>query len=227
MGNKFQKADPVHLHGVQDMARVGVNQCEGCHACCQGMGSSVILDPWDVFQLTARLHRNMEELLQDELELNVADGLILPNLRMVGSEEDCVFLNGEGRCSIHGFRPGLCRAYPLGRQYEGEELRYFLLPEGCRQPERSKVKITRWLDVPDVETYQQYLVDWHSLRRELGQRIRQSTPQEQREWNMSLLQLFYFLPYESGKQEEFYPQFYQRRAQLRKLLAADGAGGGK
>lgn len=222
MSDELQRIDPAQLYGVQGMARVGVNECEGCHACCQGMGSSVKLDPWDVFLLTTRLHRTMEELLQDKLELNVADGLILPNLRMEGPEEDCVFLNGEGRCSVHGFRPGLCRTYPLGRQYEEEELRYFILPEGCPHPAKSKVRISRWLDVSDIGTYQQYLVDWHCLRAELGQRIARSAPEDMRDWNMRLLQLFYFLPYEGAEQEDFYPQFYQRRAQLRRLLGTDG-----
>lgn len=222
MNSGYQKTEPEKLYGTQDMVRIGVRECEGCHACCQGMGSSVILDPWDVYLLTARLGKTMEELLQDKLELGVADGLVLPNLRMEGERENCVFLNEEYRCSIHGFRPGLCRAYPLGRQYEGEELRYFILPEGCFHPGKSKVRISRWLDVDDVETYQQYLVDWHSLRRELGRRLAQAEHGKAREWNMKLLQLFYVMPYEGTEEEDFYPQFYQRRAQLRRLLTFDG-----
>ena len=29
------------------------------------------------------------------------DGMILPNLKMVGEDEHCIFLNQEGRCGIH------------------------------------------------------------------------------------------------------------------------------
>ena len=45
---------------------------------------------------------------------------------MNNEKEACYFLNEEGRCSIHSFRPGICRLFPLGRFYEEEGFRYFL-----------------------------------------------------------------------------------------------------
>ncbi len=49
------------------------------------------------------------------LELNVVDGIILPNLKMARAEEACSFLDTNGRCTVHAFRPGICRMFPLGR----------------------------------------------------------------------------------------------------------------
>lgn len=55
---------------------------------------------------------NFDTLLANYLELNVVDGMVLPNLKMAGEEEACLFLKG-GRCSIHGYRPGICRLFLL------------------------------------------------------------------------------------------------------------------
>ena len=38
-----------------DMARIGCNECEGCSDCCREVGSSIVLDPWDVYMLEKNL----------------------------------------------------------------------------------------------------------------------------------------------------------------------------
>ena len=73
----------------------------------------MVLDPYDVFRLEEGLGQSFQELLTYGLELNVVDGVILPNLKMTGDGERCSFLNPEGRCSIHPYRPGFCRMFPL------------------------------------------------------------------------------------------------------------------
>ena len=109
-----------------DMVKADTAGCEGCHKCCTGMGCSIVLDPYDVWQIKNGLGKSFQELLNDgSIELNMVDGLILPNLKM-GEDERCAFLNEEGRCSIHSLRPGICRIFPLGRIYENGDYRYFL-----------------------------------------------------------------------------------------------------
>ena len=100
------------LYGINDMARADCNGCKGCSSCCQGMGHSIILDPLDICRLTYGLHKTFEELLDQSVELNVVDGIILPNLKMTGDKETCAFLISD-RCSIHELRPGFCRIFPL------------------------------------------------------------------------------------------------------------------
>lgn len=136
-------------------------------------------------------------------------GLILPNLKMQGVKERCGFLNEEGRCGIHAFRPGLCRLFPLGRNYEGGKLRYFLLDKACPNG-GTKVKVRKWLDVPDDTKYADFLIKWHELRRRLQEEIAEreaSEPGIMKEQNMRFLHIFYEEPYGP---EDFYGQFAER-----------------
>ena len=103
------------LYDANDMVKADCQDCKGCSDCCTGMGDSVLLDPYDVCRLSGGLGKSPEELLRSVLELGIFDGNILPHLAMRGTEEKCVFLNQEGRCSIHEIRPGFCRLFPLGR----------------------------------------------------------------------------------------------------------------
>ena len=71
------------LYEANDMVKAYCNDCKGCHACCEGMGESIILDPLDIYRLTKETGKSFEALLADTIELNVVDGLILPNIKMV------------------------------------------------------------------------------------------------------------------------------------------------
>lgn len=53
----------------------------------QGMGNSIILDPMDLWRLQLGKKENFDTLLANYLELNVVDGMVLPNLKMAGEEE--------------------------------------------------------------------------------------------------------------------------------------------
>ena len=108
------------LYSSSDMVKADCGDCKGCSACCQGMGSSILLDPYDIYRLSTGTGLTFEDLLKGRIELNMSDGLILPNLKMAGEKEACSFLNEEGRCSVHPFRPGFCRLFPLGRLYENK-----------------------------------------------------------------------------------------------------------
>ena len=101
---------------ANDMVRADCQGCEGCSVCCHGMGKSILLDPLDAHRICTYFRIPFEALLADHVELNVVDGMILPNLKMAGEDEHCIFLNQEGRCGIHKIRPGFCRLFPLGRQ---------------------------------------------------------------------------------------------------------------
>lgn len=62
------------LYGINDMVKAGCNDCKGCSACCQGMGNSIVLDPYDVYQLTTGLNCKFEDLLIDKLESECGRG---------------------------------------------------------------------------------------------------------------------------------------------------------
>lgn len=192
-----------------DMAKLGCNDCAGCSDCCKGMGNSIILDPYDVYRLTVHLNRSFESLIGEAFELTVVDGLILPCMAMRGPEEACTFLNEEGRCSVHAYRPGICRLFPLGRIYEENSFSYFLQTNECTKKNRTKVKVKKWIDTPDLERYDAFIMKWHRLIVALREKVAEiaagdGTEAELKAISMGLLQNFYIQSYRG---EEFFEEF--------------------
>lgn len=277
------------MHG-REMARIACAACEGCGECCRGMGDSILLDPFDIYHLTKGLGRSFEDLLEKEVDLALARGVILPHLSMketksgvpttprlpsmketksgvptmprlpsmketksgvptmprlpsmketksgvstdageprslgengYGEEGECVFLGGDGRCRIHDFRPGLCRLYPLGRQYHDGGFSYFVLPASCPGKNRSKVRISAYLEVPDFAAYEQYIQSWHDFLERLRKMLEKTEAEHFKETCMAVLKLFFFLPYEGGR--DFYLQ-YRRRLKKAEILLLDEKG---
>ncbi|WP_461810088.1 YkgJ family cysteine cluster protein, partial [Faecalimonas sp.] len=192
------------LYKANDLVKADCNDCQGCSACCQQMGTSIILDPLDLYRLTFGLHQKFEQLLADKIELNVIDGIILPNLKMSGVDEKCAFLNNEGRCSIHTIRPGICRLFPLGRYYDGESFQYFLQIHECKKENRTKIKVKKWIDTPDLKKNEKYISDWHYFLKDMQKLLLEFQNDEKaKKINMLILQTFFLEPYH---QEEFYVQ---------------------
>lgn len=196
------------LYRANDLVKADCGGCEGCSACCQGMGSSITLDPQDLFQLYRGLQMDFDRLLEGgRIELNLVDGLILPNLKMTKAEENCTFLNREGRCSIHPLRPGICRMFPLGRLYENGSFRYFLQIHECPKEGRRKIKVKKWLDLPEINRYERFVCDWHDYVKDLQKKVGQD-PEQIKPVSMELLNRFYRTPYDPSG--DFYEQFYER-----------------
>jgi len=203
---------------LADMVKADCAGCAGCSACCHDMGSSIVLDPLDVCRLTRKLSCSFEALLADKIELNVVDGVILPNLKMDEQRKGspCVFLDMDGRCSVHEDRPGICRIFPLGRVYEDGGFSYILQVHECAKTNRSKVKVSKWIDTPELAKNQRFLADWHFFLKEIHQKLQDSGDEALiRRTAMELLQYFYIEPYRAD--EDFYAQFDRRLAQYKKL----------
>lgn len=203
----------MRLYGINDMVKTGCHDCAGCSACCRGMGDTILLDPFDIYRLTGGLHKSFAELLAFCAELHVEEGVIRPNLKMSVEDESCVFLNEEGRCSIHGLRPGLCRTFPLGRNYEDGKLSYFPVEGECLKENKTKQKVSKWLDTPQLNDYQEFLVKWHYLIKELQGQVPGLTEDELKAVNMLLLKIFYL---EAYGEDDFYIQFEERLNRFKK-----------
>ena len=203
------------LYGAEDMVKADCGDCEGCSACCQGMGDSILLDPYDICRLSEGLGKSFEELMKEAVGLKMADGLILPYLKMTGEKEACSFLNSEGRCSIHTFRPGFCRLFPLGRLYENGSFRYFLQAGECQKEPKTKVKLKKWLDTPELSRYEKFVNDWHyfleAVEHILGDLSNEATAKK---INLYILQNFFLQPW-SG---DFYEEFDRRLAEARRMI---------
>ena len=206
------------LYTSNDMVEADCYECQGCSACCRGMGKSIILDPIDLFHLKQATGKDFAGLLNQEIELNVVDGMILPNLKMDPKTDACPFLDENERCGIHAFRSGICRLFPLGRLYEEEGFRYFLLTKECKKEDRGKVKVKKWLGITNLKAYEQYISDWHQFLLTCEESIGELEKENIQILTTYILRLFYQTPYEAEDDGSFYQEFYQRREQVRKTL---------
>jgi hypothetical protein len=205
------------LYGLNDMVKADCRDCKGCSDCCRHMGTSITLDPLDIYRLTSKLSCSFEEMLGETIEIHIVDDMILPNLLMKGKEECCPFLNQEGRCQIHPFRPGMCRIFPLGRYYENRSFQYFLQVHECRNQNKTKIKVKKWIDADNLSKQEQYIADWHYFLRDI-QEIVQSRRNENftNDVRMYVLNLFFVKAYQP--EQDFYAQFYERLEEAKKIV---------
>ena len=206
------------LYDANDMVKADCQDCKGCCDCCKGMGDSVILDPYDVCRLSRGLGKQSQELIGTVLELGVSDGNILPHLMMKGKEESCVFLNEEGRCSVHAIRPGFCRLFPLGRYYTEDGFKYIIQIHECAKKNRSKIKVKKWIDTPDLRQYEKFVADWHYFLLDVQEVLYNATDvQLIRNLNLYVVNRFYMKPYEENR--DFFEQFQERLIEGKELLS--------
>ena len=195
------------LYRSSDMAKLGCNDCKGCSECCKGMGNSVVLDPYDVSQLSKGLGIPFVNMIGKQVMLSVVDGLILPSLNMENETGVCLFLNEAGRCSIHAFRPGICRLFPLGRYYHEDGFSYVLMTGECKKENRTKVKIEKWIGESDIKSYEAFVLQWKKILTDTRKKIeiettsliQQQKMEEvfavQKKISMEFLQTYYFIEY--------------------------------
>lgn len=181
------------LYRSSDMARLGCNDCEGCSACCRGMGNSVVLDPYDARRLEKGLGMPFASLIGNQVMLSVVDGLVLPCINME-STGACPFLTKDGRCGIHSFRPGICRLFPLGRYYHENGFSYVYMTGECKKGNRSKIKIEKWLGEPDIRAYERFVMQWKHIVSDVREQMSSISAEEQKKCNTLLLQKYYFSP---------------------------------
>jgi hypothetical protein len=136
---------------------------------------------------------------------------------MQGKEERCPFLNPEGRCAVHPFRPGMCRIFPLGRYYENRSFQYFLQVHECRNQKKTKIKVKKWIDAENLSKQEPYIADWHYFLKDV-QEIIQSRDNENltNDLRMYVFQLFFVKAYRA--EQDFYEQFYQRLEEAGKVV---------
>ncbi len=205
------------LYGLDDLVEASCNGCKGQATCCHGMGCSIILDPYDIYRLTANLNVTVQELLTDKIELNVVDGIILPNLKMTELEEGCSFLNKEGKCSIHAHRPGICRIFPLGRYYENHSFQYFLQKDECQNNSKTMIKVKNWIHTSEIGKNTEFLINWHYFLND-AEKVIMNTQDEKlvKDLNLYILNCFYLKKYEP--EMDFYMQFNQRLSEANRIL---------
>lgn len=205
------------LYKLTDMVRCGTNDCKGCSDCCHFVEDTIILDPYDLYELTKATGRLFTELLAEELiELHMVDGVLLPNIKMQNRIDStgqnnvsgCSFLNSDGRCSIHNHRPGFCRLFPLGRIYENGSFSYFLQIHECDHLTGAKIKVKKWLGVPNAAEYEKFVLAWHDHLEDFRKELAEMDIDKVSMMISTFLKHYYEKPYDMGR--PFYEQFYER-----------------
>ena len=207
------------LYSSGDMVKADCHDCKGCSDCCRGMGSSIILDPMDIWRLYREIKKDFPALMEENyIELGVVDGMILPNLKMNVQKDDCPFLDDDDRCSIHSSRPGLCRLFPLGRYYEENGFKYFIQVHECSRKDRGKVKIKKWLGIPNLKAYESYIMEWHDFLNVCENELETLNDDNKRILTLYVLRRFYETPYMSQDDIGFYEEFRARMTEVREKL---------
>lgn len=171
------------LYTAEDMVRADCHDCQGCSACCSGMGDSVILDPMDIWRLYRGTGMEFTELVK------------------------------KGYVEL-----GICRLFPLGRYYEDDGgFRYFLQIYECRKKNRSKIKVKKWLGIPDIKKYERYIIDWHDFLIRCEEGLKELDEQNARILRIYVLRIFFQNPFE-GEEEEFYKEFWKRMDETKEKL---------
>ena len=217
------------LYRSRDLVKADTGGCHGCSLCCHEMCDTIALDPLDVFHIRQATGKSFEELMEGFVRLDLADGLILPFPQCNPDTGACVFLSSGGRCTIHGYRPGFCRLFPLGRVYaerneqkpEECDFHYFLQVNECPHA-KTKVRISRWLGIPDLEEYERFVRRWHAFWLDA---CKEADSGDRKAVSMAVLTLFYLTDWDMDA--SFYLQFEERlaagRERLKDYCAADSS----
>ena len=210
------------LYSSGDMVKADCHDCTGCSDCCRGMGSSIILDPMDIWRLHREIKKDFQALMEENyIELGIADGMILPNLKMDTGRDACPFLDNSGRCSIHRCRPGLCRGFPRGRYFEKNGFKYFIQIHECSRQDRGKVTIKKWLGIPNLKAYESYIMEWHDFLNECEDALESLNDDNTRILTLYVLRRFYETSYISQDDNGFYEEFRARMTEARAKLGME------
>ena len=205
----FEEISDNRKYTHNDLAKISCNGCIGCHECCEFTDDTILLDPYDLFLLSKNLKMPFDKMLGKFIDLTVVDSVVTPFLCKNKETGACVFLDENGRCKSHDFRPGFCRMFPLGRIYEddGESFNYFIQVHECPYPNKSKVKIKNWLDIENIEKYEEFILKWHKIIKNISE-FAEESPSTLNQINTRLLSVFFATGYDYEK--DFYTQFEER-----------------
>ena len=82
-------------------------------------------------------------------------------------------------------------------------------------PNRTKVKVGKWIDTPQLDRYERFVNDWHYFLEDVQRQLELAADEKAKKVNLLLLKLFFVRPYEKG---DFYGQFEERLAAAREAL---------
>lgn len=161
-----------NLYDINSMVRIDTYGCSGCTDCCRYIDGLIEINPYDFHQMSCATNHSLDQLLQNNLQLITNEKVAVPYIKTDADTQACTFLNSSGLCSIHAQRPDICRLFPLGRVYQKDDYKYFFQVGACSKPKLGKVKIKRWLNIPQHKDYKTFILNWHSFLKALRFRLK-------------------------------------------------------
>lgn len=87
----------------------------------------------------------------------------------------------------------------------------------CKKENRTKVKVKKWIDTPDLKRNEKYILEWHDFVIELQEQLMKMTDESySKKINLFVLQSFFVEPYDM--QTDFYIQFENRLAKTKTVI---------
>lgn len=196
------------LYSVGDMVRADAGGCVCCSRCCEVMCDTISLDPYDIYSLCKGLGKDYSALMSEGVIVVGLHNLVsMPHINDKG--RGCGFLSEEKRCTVHDFRPGICRLFPLGRYYHDDTFSYILQTHVCAKEERGEVQVCDWIGIADIDAYEEYSLRWHDTVKKISDFMQEPAgPGVKMRVHQSFLKHFYEMPYNPA--ESFYPQIDAR-----------------
>jgi hypothetical protein len=109
--------------------------------------------------------------------------------------------------------------FPLGRIYEENSFKYFLQVHECPYPNKTKAKLRKWLGIPALEKYEEYVKDWHFFMKDMQEIVAEAENEAiSKNLNMYLLKMFYVNQYDG--MADFYGQFYERMKEAKVITTS-------
>ena len=201
------------LYDIEDIVKADTYGCNGCNDCCCDVGDLVVLNPFDVYEMTNFLNIEFNDLVGKNIELRENNKILLPYLKMNDDDKKCSFLNNEGRCNIHSKRPNICRLFPLGRVYQDDDFKYFLQVGNCPKNDLKEIGVKEWIGIDNYEENKLFILEWHKFIKALTFRLKFVRDElEIKNMNQIVLDNFYNINF------DFYNEFNKRLPKVKSLL---------
>lgn len=154
----YKDFENLNYLGSEDTFRFG---CDCCGECYKYRGD-ILLNAYDIIRLQEYLDISFQELLFTYCELYIGNTSGLPSVRL-RTDARCPFLLHK-KCYVQDAKPAVCALFPLGRIYDGEQVRYFL-QEGKCGTGMEEHTLQEWLEPLGSES-EKYCILWGSLLKE-------------------------------------------------------------
>ena len=92
----------------------------------------------------------------------------------------------------------------------------FLQINECAKQNRTKVKIKKWLGIPNLAAYENYINTWHYFLKNMKAFLEEQDNEEMsKKINVYILKIFFEEPYNN---EDFYTQFEKRMQKMQQIF---------